>query len=131
MKPDEVSDIIDVKDIDSGENYYTDTFKSEYTDTDGFPRTNDKNKAIAYLKTVVQDGQAKDTYYVLTNDKGQLYDPNGLFMEETLHKTKSMAGRKVWGWKRYNEEVFSNYLRFLRTKNKANLLYAQRKATDG
>jgi len=132
VKQDKPSDIVDGFDLEDKDNvYFTTMLKSEFTDSAGYPQVSKESNALAGVRSFRLDNKDKVHYLVLTNDKGQLYDPHGLFMEESLHKVKTMAGRKVWTLKKQTETVFKMYLEFLKTGNKSYLLNAQRKATDG
>lgn len=57
---------------------------------------------------------------------GFLYDPYGLFDDEAKAKKAIHKGKHVFEYKRITEKVFNFYLKFLRTRNKAHLINAQR-----
>lgn len=123
--------------IDPITTIYTILGKHDEFDVDGFPILNDTVYEQATGKRLVKAetfdvAYAKKTfngnryhYYIKINQRGELYNPNGLFEGGTQRKTRQ-TGEPVWQFREINMRVFDLYLSFLKTKNIAWLKNAER-----
>ena len=64
-------------------------------------------------------------YFVRMDGAGALYDPWGID-EGAAAKLNKHKGAENWAHRRVSRTVFEQYLTFLKTRNKAHLLNAQR-----
>jgi len=69
-------------------------------------------------------------YYIKMSTKGELYDPWGIYTEGQNHKYARHAGQSAWKYRRVTELCFKYYLNFLRSRNKAYLLNAEREVRN-
>lgn len=67
----------------------------------------------------------RPVFYVKMNGAGLMFDPWSLD-EGELEKYDAAQGRYVFEYAKVNRRVFEQYLAFIRTRNKAHLLNAQR-----
>lgn len=109
--------------------YYTLLGKQDNVDTTGQPLLTllDEegslcNEGDCYAKMV------NDTYFIKTIS-GQLFNPLGMYADKK--KFKKQAGSYALKWERVAKKAFDNYLLFLRTKNAAYFLLAEREKTYG
>ncbi len=72
--------------------------------------------------------QVNDNYFIKTIS-GQLFNPLGMFAD--AKKFQKQAGSYAIKWERVAKNTFDNYLMFLRTKNAAYFLLAEREQTYG
>jgi hypothetical protein len=104
------------------------------SDSEGFPLLYDvddgSGKIIpshtltnAFAKVVMG---TKIRYFVKTNSNGKFFNPMGLFTENRHNKNLKHAGKAEWEYKEVSHTVFMFYVSFLKTRNKARLLVAQR-----
>ena len=75
------------------------------------------NEGDCYAKMV------NDIYFIKTIS-GKLFNPMGMYAD--THKFKKQAGSYAMKWERVAKKTFDNYLIFLRTKNEAYFLLAER-----
>lgn len=72
--------------------------------------------------------QVNDNYFIKTIS-GQLFNPMGMYADK--EKFKKQAGSYAMKWERVAKKTFDNYLMFLRTKNAAYFLLAERAQNYG
>ena len=108
---------------------YTIIGQQDEDDVDGNPIINDsksinaEDRPTAYAKrTKTQAGRFK--YYVKQGDRAKLANPIGMYAE-TL-KAKPKEGRPSWKFREVSLKVFNKYVQFLKTKNTAWLIQAER-----
>jgi hypothetical protein len=82
----------------------------------GYPLTNKDERICSVIKYT---GTNNPRYFVKVNDRGELFDPIGMYSEGGLNKDLKHAGKKEWRLKEVNNKIFSFYLNYLKTKNKA------------
>ena len=82
----------------------------------GYPQTLKEERICAIVKYT---GNNPARYFVKVNDRGELFDPIGMYSEGQLNKDLKHAGKKEWRLKEVNNKIFSFYLNYLKTKNKA------------
>jgi len=136
---DNVEMLDDDRSINSSVVVYTIIGKQDELDEDGFPmifdtveeRTNGNDivvKAedadIAYAKKLFNGKRYK--YYVKANNRGDLYNPYGMYESDQHKRKKHMSGELVWRFQEVNIRVFELYMSFLRTNNMAWLNNAMR-----
>lgn len=80
----------------------------------------------AYAKVTYTGTKAR--YYVKRSGSGKFYNPIGTYTEGRHTKQLRHAGKAEWEFKEVNNRVFLNYLNFLRSRNLAWLLNAEREA---
>lgn len=96
--------------------YYTIFGNHDYLDDDQNPRLNEETpKAFA---KVVANG-SKNRFFIKTGLYGKIYNPIGLYSENTHSKFLNKSGKPAWNFKEVNSKVFDMYVSFLRTKNLA------------
>ena len=79
----------------------------------------DSPKCYAKKISMKNINSEKVYYYVRTGTDGRLYDPEGLYTTGNAHEYSKEKGRSVYEFKLVSKEVFTHYLKFLQTKNKA------------
>ena len=72
--------------------------------------------------------RVNDTYFIKAIS-GKIFNPMGMYSDR--HKFKKQAGSYAIKWERVAKTTFDNYLTFLRTKNEAYFLLAERAQTYG
>lgn len=82
-----------------------------------------ENRDEALAKTVQYTDQ-KVVYYTKQGMDTRLYDPLGMFSER--HKRKGMGKQTYFKYIKVNKKTFMAYVNYLRTKNRAYLLEAER-----
>lgn len=88
------------------------------------------DKPECYAKKVrTENGIVR--YYIKTDANGQLFDPWGPTSEGTENKFTKHSGRNRWVFKETKVKGFEFYLMFLKTKNRAWRLNAQREYRNG
>ena len=97
--------------------------KHDWIDEDRNPRKDSETDDVC-AKKVPREKTFK--YYIKTGVHGKIFDPIGLFSEGTSAKFLARAGKKAWNFTQVNAKVFDMYVAFLRTKNKAWLINAER-----
>jgi len=70
-------------------------------------------------------------YYIKMGTTGEIFDPWGMYTEGLANRYAKHAGQAAWKFKRVTERCFKFYLDFLRTRNKAHLLNAEREVRNG
>lgn len=70
----------------------------------------------------------KPVFYVRINKAGYMYDPWGL-EEGKVEELNKQTGALEWEYAKVKRRIFEQYLSFLRTRNRAHLLNAQRDNT--
>lgn len=103
--------------------YYTIFGKHDYLDDDQNPRL-DKESQQAFAKVIINNNKSR--FFIKTGTYGKIYNPIGLYSENTHSKFLNRAGKPAWNFKEVNSRVFGMYVSFLRTKNLAWLNNAER-----
>ena len=119
---------------DKATTVYTILGKHDYQDENRYPILDsvyDKRGDILTLAEDLPEAYAKSAYirntrkyYVKIDNRGMMYNPYDLYEEE--RQTRSIIGLKKWRFHETNPKCFRIYLDFLRTKNKARLIQAER-----
>jgi hypothetical protein len=81
---------------------------------------------FAYAKTVTVNNKTK--FFVKRGDHGKLFNPIGMSDEWTHRDFRNKTGKKQWNFMEVNERVFTFYIRFLKSKNTAHHMNAEREA---
>jgi len=95
-----------------------------YDDSDNVLPAEKRDEAFA--KEVFTRERVK--YFVKRNSRGRFLNPMGMFSEMRHAKEMHSAGTAEWTYREVNKKVFVLYLTFLKTKNQAWLLNAEREA---
>ena len=103
--------------------FYTLIGKHKFLDKDKNPRVENENEDT-FAKKIIVNNNTK--YYIKTGTYGKIYNPIGLFSEGTANKFMSKVGKKAWQFKEVNLKIFNMYINFLKTKNTAWLINAER-----
>lgn len=103
--------------------YYTLFGRHDYIDDEQNPRLNSETDE-AFAKTVIANNKTK--FFIKTGLYGKVYNPIGLYSENTHSKFLHKSGKPAWNFKEVNSKVFNMYVSFLRTKNLAWLNNAER-----
>lgn len=74
--------------------------------------------------------ESMTAYYIKMSTKGELYDPWGMYTEGQNHKYARHAGDSAWKYHRVKELCFKYYLNYLRSRNRAYLLNAEREVRN-
>lgn len=82
-----------------------------------------KDPEVCAVKTM-QRGVNK--YYVKRGKYGHLFNPIGIYSENTQYKQERHAGKPLWTLRLATKKVFEYYINFLKTKNIAWLNNAER-----
>jgi hypothetical protein len=90
--------------------------------------TPDDSAAVAKR---VQDENRVQLYFckmgTTGHDQGRFVNPRGMYFRMTdLNRSETRLGRERYAWKRVAAEVFSQYLKFLTSKNEQFLRQAER-----
>jgi hypothetical protein len=104
---------------------YTIAGKEEYLDTFSYPRIQHENSQLVHAKCVHVGNSVR--YFVKITSTGRIFNPIGMYDESQRLRESRHAGKPNWTWRQTTEEVFMLYLEFLKTKNPAHLLNAERK----
>lgn len=110
---------------------YTIFGQHDYLDADDMPCLMDGDVTAeendwACAKTVTIDGNTR--FFVKRGDNGRLLNPIGISDEWTHNKFRHQTGKKAWNFMEVNERVFQFYIQFLKTKNTAYHINAEREA---
>lgn len=110
---------------------YTTKGNEDELDNNGLPVLHDELRQTQLGKDkiipaeLLESAYAKQTfngkrhhYYVKTNQRGDLYDPKGLYEEWNSSKQR-LGGEPMWKFREVNLRVFELYTSFLKTGNKA------------
>lgn len=103
--------------------FYTLIGKHKFLDNDKNPRLENENEDT-FAKKIIVNNNTK--YYIKTGTYGKIYNPIGLFSEGTANKFLSKVGKRAWQFKEVNLKIFNMYINFLKTKNTAWLINAER-----
>ena len=111
------------------ETIYTITGKQDYLEKNKYPCVKMESKKAqesmdAYAMKI--SGGTRTKYYAIRGKHGRLYNPMGMFSEGRARKRLGHAGRLEWKFVEIGEKAFRFYRDFLRTKNIAYLLNAER-----
>lgn len=69
----------------------------------------------------------KETFFIKIDDEGMLFNPINPGPTMRDHKYKMLKGQdKSWQYIQVNQDCFTQYLEFLRTKNVLHLKYSER-----
>jgi|TARA_R110002020_G_scaffold264880_3_gene479661 hypothetical protein len=100
--------------------------KQSFLDDAGYPRLDESQEDDynAFAKKMLIGKRTK--YYVKRGRHGKLFNPMGMYSEGTAKKQLRHAGRPEWEYKETTKEVFSKYIKFLKTRNIAWLNNAER-----
>lgn len=140
FRPNDNVDILDNdSSLDSSVVVYTITGKQDELDEDGFPIIFDTVEERTHGDDVVVKAEDADIaygkktfngkryrYYVKANNRGDLYNPYGMYESDQHKRKKHMSGDLVWKFHEVNLRVFELYISFLKTNNKAWLQNAMR-----
>lgn len=107
----------------SNEIYYTIKGKEDTISDEGFPLLENGLSEWVLAKEVVNE---KTSYYIKCDDRGQLYNPYGMYAESHLTTRSRKTGKPNYKFTNVKKRVFDLYLNFLKTKNKAWLSNAER-----
>jgi len=129
-----MSDIFSIKqneDLEKQIEYYTLKGMQDYLDERDMPRVKEDNgkvlaKKICYYDTDNNLVKQKTRYQIKIGAYGRIYNPIGLYSEGRSNKYSSKTGKDEWRMKEVNENIFNLYLSFLKTKNNAHLIIAER-----
>ena len=103
---------------------FTISGKNDATSVEGYPIITNEASDFAFAKKIV--GVQKTRYFVKMNSSGKILNPIGLYSESTHNKQLRHTGAAEWQYAEVNEKVFTNYLNFLKSRNNAWLLNAER-----
>lgn len=88
------------------------------------------DESVCYAKKLkTENGVVR--YYVKTDSQGHLFDPWGSRSEGTQNKFESTVGQNKWTFKEVKIKAFDYYLMFLKSKNHAWKLNAEREHRNG
>jgi len=96
-------------------------------DEDGYPLIygpDADKKSDAFAKTII--GTRTTRYFIKQNGKGKFFNPIGMYEELVHNKQRKHIGQDEWTYTEVNHKVFMYYLAFLKSKNLAHLLNAER-----
>jgi len=91
----------------------------------------DENHKDCFAKMVVftdADGQTKINNYIKRGSDGSLFNPWGMFSEGTQGDYSRNKGKSEWAFSKVSAKSIGHYRWFLKTRNKAYLLNAEREA---
>jgi hypothetical protein len=77
-------------------------------------------------KTVDTDEGELTYYFIKVDSTGFLFDPWGHYSEGTQAKQSRQSGKPMWNFHKVAKDCFNFYLQFLKTRNKAYLVNAER-----
>mgnify|MGYP001166370986 FL=1 len=111
-----------------GVELYTISGKQSWKCDAGYPRLDDDKEEHfdCYAKKITVGSRTK--FYVKRGRHGKLFNPIGMYSEGMAKKQLRHAGRPEWEFKETNEQVFTKYIKFLKTKNTAWLNNAERES---
>ena len=105
---------------------YTILGRHDYLDGDGLPVICDTDEEHAEDRPEAYAKVMSNRFFVKANARGELYNPIGLYSENTQNSNRKGTGTKIWQYKETHYKAFMTYLNFLKTKNVAYLLNAER-----
>ncbi len=83
-----------------------------------------EDSANAYAKVVYIRGKSK--YYIKASSDGDMYNPIGLYEGGGKDTKRVNLGRPEWEFEEVRKRPFEFYINFLKTKNQAYLINAER-----
>lgn len=83
----------------------------------------EEDEARSYAKKVQHGDHI--TYWVKINKRGLLYNPLGIY-NLAIEKRVKRNSKDNWVFRKVSEDVFANYIEFLKTKNESYLRMAER-----
>lgn len=104
--------------------YYTIRNKEDYYDDDDNPVIEDAGK-LAYAKKVLNEVSNVYRYYIRINNYGKFFNPIGLYNDDT-DNSSLVRGQDSVRYTEVDKNTFERYLKFLKSKNKAYLMEAER-----
>jgi hypothetical protein len=105
-------------------NYYCMTGSENYTDGDGFPRSEKDGKNVLAKRVSKTDSQPQ--YFIKISNSNKLFNPLGSGLDEKSYSIVDNVCRPSDKFRSVNEKVFNLYLNFLSTKNISWLTRAER-----
>jgi len=129
-----MSDIFTIKeqeDLSKQTEYYTLKGMQDYLDESNMPRVEEDNGKVLAKKICYYDSENnlvknKTRYQIKVGAYGRIYNPIGLYSEGRANAYSRKTGKEEWRMKEVNENIFNLYLSFLKTKNNAHLILAER-----
>lgn len=129
-----MSDIFTIKpeeDIIKQTEYYTLKGMQDYLDDQEMPRVKEDNgkvlaKKISYYDKNKDLIKNRTRYQIKIGAYGRIYNPIGIYSEGRSNRYSSKSGKDEWRMKEVNENIFNLYLAFLKTRNNAHLIIAER-----
>lgn len=111
--------------------YFTIRGSQDFLDDDQNPRLKSDGptvlaKRIFYYDDSSEIVKSKTRYQIKVGAYGRIYNPIGMYSEGHSNKFSSKSGKEEWRMKEVNENIFTLYLSFLKTKNIAHLTLAER-----
>lgn len=113
---------------------YTTIGKNDAVDAAGYPVLQSKvldskvtlaqDRDLACAMSISRPSQPEPEYYIKGKGDGRFVDPNSIDQDGRNNKTR--LGLPELQWRRVNRNSFISYLEFLRTKNRAYLVNAER-----
>jgi hypothetical protein len=90
---------------------------------------------LCYAKRITlteSDGTfIRDKFYVKVGLGGCVFDPWGTMDEGRQSRFASQHGRKAWDWCEVKQTLFTNYLKYLRTRNRTWYTHVDRELRNG
>jgi len=80
---------------------------------------------LSFAKVIIGK---KTRYFVKTNSAGKFYNPMGMYSENRHNKQIKHIGKGEWEYREVSEKVCRFYLSFLKSRNVAWLINAEREA---
>lgn len=114
------------KPIEYESDFYTIFGSHDFLNDRGFPQQDEESTSTFAKK--VSTNKRNPLYYVRGSSDGHFYDPLGMYDERKHNKFKGHHGKFHFDYIEVNERTFNFYLNYLKTKNKAYLLNAEREA---
>lgn len=102
----------------SGPSFFTLIGKEDFKDENGQPRVKEEVSNKTFAKIV------NNKRMILCHRNGSFIDPIDAF--DTINTTQMRQGLQQWNFVTVSEEVFTSYLRFLKTMNHVWLRKAER-----
>lgn len=107
---------------------YTIAKHSSNVDENGNYLIDDENSDMAYAKEIRGN---RNRFYVKFGE-GHLFDPFGMFTtSKDANKLDKAKKKPIYSYKEVSPRIFKLYLNFLKTKNKAWLINAEREIING
>lgn len=103
---------------------YGSSVKYDYKDDSGFYMIKPDHFMIS-SNPYIHAYSNESGFFVKIGDHGKLFNPYNLLSVGS--ERKQSMGRSLWRMKRVTQEVFNDYVNFLRTKNELYIRLAERK----